>query len=95
MITNFLLGSIIVELLCMLVFAVKAWQQISTFLTWNNRYTGAEYEQAMTKPKVNRSATKPSTTVQQGRAIKPVDDLVDLADLDFETAANAVETMGE
>lgn len=95
MITNILLGFIIVILLGMGVFLFVAWRRISTFLTWNTRYMGVDYEQAVTKPKVNRPATKPSTTIQQGRAIKPVEDLVDLSDLDFETAATAVEAIGE
>ncbi len=71
--------------------AFIAWQKISVFLTWNTRYESLEYEQAIKKPKTYTHPEKASKTEQRGRSIKPVDDLVDLEDLDFETAVKAVE----
>jgi len=81
-------------LVVMIVGAYFAWQKISIFLTWNTRYDGADYERAVTSAKPGKPFANPIKTEQQGRSIKPVDDLVDLADLDFETGAAAVEEAG-
>lgn len=71
--------------------AFLAWQKVSVFLTWNTRYESVEYEQAVTSPKRHRPSAPPSKTEQQGRKIMPVDDLVDLADLDIDTAVKMAE----
>lgn len=82
---------IFIQLLVIMVGAFLAWQKIAIFLTWNTQYNSAEYQTAITTPKIKRVPVPPSQTEQRGRAIKPVDDLVDLADMDFETAVSAIE----
>lgn len=71
--------------------AFIAWQKISVFLTWNTRYESLEYEQAIRKPKARKMSEEPSITEQRGRSIKPVDDLVDLEEMDLDTAIKAME----
>lgn len=95
MILDIFLAFIVVLLIFISTFLVWTWQKVSIFLTWNTRYTGADYEQAVTTPKIKRSAEPPTRTKQQGRAIKPIDDLVDLSDLPFEDAYEAVAKEGE
>lgn len=75
--------------------AFLAWQKIEIFLTWNTRYDATNYETAITRPKRTKPATAPSITEQKGRQIKPVDDLIDLEDLDIETAMSVVERVGQ
>lgn len=77
------------------VLAFLAWQKISVFLTWNTRYTSNEYETAVTSTKPKLPFHPPAKTEQKGRAIKPVDDLVDLDEIPFEDAVTAIESMGE
>lgn len=72
-----------------------AWQRVSVFLTWNTRYQEADYEQTITRPKNLHPTLPAKKTVQKGRAITPVADLVDLGDVDFETAFEAVSAVGE
>jgi hypothetical protein len=93
--TTILLFFIFLLLVGICVGAYLAWQKVSVFLTWNTRYEGVEYEQAITTPKIKRPSAKPSKTEQRGRSITPVEDLVDLADLDFDTASKAIESLGE
>lgn len=90
MITNFLLGFIAGMLLLIFAFTVKAWQKISIFLTWNTRYTGADYEKAVTTAKITAPPVPPSKTEKKGRSITPVEDLVDISDLPFDTAYEAI-----
>lgn len=72
-----------------------AWQKMSLYLTWNTRNESLEYEREITTPKLRKVARPASKTEQRGRAIKQVDDLVDLKDLDFDTAVEAIESMGK
>ncbi len=72
-----------------------AWQKISVFLTWNTRYTSHEYEQAIKQPKNIKPTLDAIKTEKKGREVTPVPDLVDIADLDFETAFKAVAEVGE
>lgn len=91
MLTNLLLLGIFLLLAVGLVTAFLGWKRVSTYLTWNARYISADYEQAVTTRKPGKPAGEPSKTEQNGRAIKPVDDLVDLADMNFEDGIKAVE----
>lgn len=91
----FLLTLIVVDLTLLVIGLSLAWKKINIYLTWNTRYETVEYEQAITAPKFKRSAAPPSVTEQRGRSIKPVDDLVDLGDMDFETAVTAIEQAAE
>ncbi len=93
MITIFLILTFVL-LLTYGVLAFLAWRKISIYLTYNTRYESAEYEKAITATGVRKPAAPASKTQQRGRSIKPVDDLVDFADLDFETAAKAIEEAG-
>lgn len=88
-----LLTIIVVLLLVLAVSLFFAWKKISIYLTWNTRYSSTEYERAVTTRKTKPSDAQPSITEQKGRAVKPVDDLVDLADLDFETGTKAIEEL--
>lgn len=94
MITVFVI-LIFIELLILSFSAFLAWQKISLFLTWNTRHDSLEYEQAITRPKLKKTPKEPSRTVSRGRSISPVDDLVELSDLDFETAISAIEQAGQ
>jgi hypothetical protein len=94
MITLFLV-LIFLLLVGMYVSAYIAWQKVSLFLTWNTRYESVEYEQAITTPKIKRPAKEANKTEQRGRSITPVEDLVDLSDLDFERGAKAIEEIGQ
>lgn len=71
-----------------------AWQKISVFLTYNTRYSTNEYEQSMTRPKHLKPSLPPVRTVKDGRQITQVPDLIDLQDVEFETAFKAVEDIG-
>lgn len=95
---------IVIEVFIILIFVTLlifgflgflAWQKIALFLTWNTRYDSAEYEQSMITPKIRKPIIKASKTEQRGRSITPVEDLVELTELDFETAASAIEKAGE
>lgn len=90
MITIFLV-LIFLLLVVLMVGLFLAWQKVSVFLTWNTRYETSEYERAVKTPKTVRPAVPPSITKRKGRSIVPADDLVDLADLDFETGIKAIE----
>lgn len=90
-----LLLLIFLLLVAAFVFAYLGWMQVSTYLTWNTRYESSQYEQAITTTKSKHPESKPSVTEQRGRSVKAVDDLVDLGDLDFETAISAVEALGQ
>lgn len=92
----FLLTLILVCLVIILIGGFLLWGKVNLYLTWNTRYDSAEYEQAITTPKRRETPVKASKTEQRGRSIKPVDDdLVDLADLDFDTAITAIEQAGK
>lgn len=91
----FLLTLITVCLILLTVGLALIWRKIDVYLTWNTRYDAQAYEQAVTTPKIKRPTMPASKTEQRGRSIKPVDDLVDFGDLDFETAATAIESAGE
>jgi hypothetical protein len=88
---------IFLELVGLMVGGFLAWQKISIYLTWNISYEGREYEAAITAPKLRKPPAKASKTEQKGRTIQPVDDLVDLADLNFDNkdAISAIEEMGK
>lgn len=85
---------IFMQILALMIALSLAWRRISIYLTWNTRYQTADYEQAVVGAKPRKPAEKASKTEQRGRAIVPVDDLVDLADLDFETAYKAIDEAG-
>lgn len=94
MIAIIILLSFILGLLVVFgVGAFLAWQKISTFLTWNTRYTGAEYEAAVSRVKTHKPAGPPSITERKGRSIVPADELVDITDLPFDQASKAVEDL--
>lgn len=86
---------IFVELLILGFLGFLAWQKISLFLTWNTRHDSLEYERAITQPKFKHLPKEPSKTMQSGRSITPIDDLVELSDLDFETVVTAIEQVGQ
>jgi hypothetical protein len=71
------------------------WKKIDTYLTWNTRYDSVDYEQAVTTPKIKRPAAPASKTEQRGRSITPVPDLVDIEDMPFEQAYEALSKVGE
>lgn len=85
---------IILLLIGVTVMGLLMWQKLSTYLTWNTRYQTADYEKTIATPKMPKPFHKPTKTVERGRSIKPVDDLVDLGDLDIDTAMNAIEEAG-
>lgn len=91
----FLLTIITICLVLLTVALGMLWRKIDVYLTWNTRYDSVDYEQAVTTPKVKRTAQPASKTEQKGRSIKPISDLVDLSDLDFDTAVQAIESIGE
>lgn len=72
-----------------------AWKKIEVFLTWNTRFDSKEYEQAITTPKITKPYLPAQKTERRGRQIKQVDELVDIADVEFETAYKAVAEVGE
>lgn len=90
MITIFLV-LIFLLLVVLMVGLFLAWQKVSVFLTWNTRYENSEYETAITERKSIKPPAVASITTKKGRSIVPTDDLVDLADLDFETGIKAIE----
>lgn len=75
--------------------AFLAWQKISLFLTWNTRNDSLEYERTIIRPKIKLPTKEASKSKQHGRSITPVDDLVELSDLDFDTAVKAIEEVGQ
>lgn len=91
----FLLTIITICLALLTVALGMLWRKIDVYLTWNTRYNSVDYEQTITAPKSKKAPAKASKTEQRGRTIKPVDDLVELSDLDFETAVQAIESVGE
>ena len=93
--TIFLLTIIAICLVLLTTALGMLWRKIDVYLTWNTRYEQTEYETAVTKPKFRKPAAPASKTEQRGRSIKPVEDLVDFADLDFETHAKAIEEIGQ
>jgi hypothetical protein len=90
----FLLTIIAVELTGACVWAALQWHKIDAYLTWNTRYESLDYEREITTPKLKKPKAEPSITTKNGKTIVPTDDLVDLSDLDFETAVKAVEELG-
>lgn len=90
-----LLTLIFVTLLVFGFLAFLAWQKVSLFLTWNTRYEQADYERTITIPKLKRPTKEVSRSEQRGRSIKPVDDLVDLVELPFDTIVKAIEEAGQ
>lgn len=90
-----ILSLILAVLLIYGFLAFLVWQKVSLFLTWNTRNDSAEYEQAITKPKIKLPTRKPSKSEKRGRTITPVDDLVELTDLDFDVAVKAIEEAGQ
>lgn len=82
-------------LLAMAVGAYLAWNKISVYLTYNTRYSGAEYELAVTNRKTPKPNGQPSIAEQRGRQVKPVEELVDMADLDPLVGMEAVERLGQ
>lgn len=72
-----------------------AWQKVSTFLTWNTRYSGVEYEQAVRDMKTRKPSVPASRNAVKGRAVKPVEDLVDLGDMPFEQGFEAIAEIGQ
>lgn len=91
----FLLTIITVCLVLLTVALALLWRKIDIYLMWNTKYDSAEYRQEITTPKTKRKFMPASKTEQKGRSIKPVDDLVDLSDLDFDIAVQAIESIGE
>lgn len=91
----FLLTIIAICLVLLTVALGLLWRKIDVYLTWNTKYDSVDYQQAVTTPKFKRSTAPASKTEQKGRSIKPISDLVDLSDLDFDTAANAIEALGD
>jgi hypothetical protein len=89
----FLLTLILVCLLILVTGGALMWRKVNLYLVWNTRNESLDYEKAVTTPRFKRPE-KAIKTDQRGRSIKPVDDLVDLGDLDFETAAKAIEEAG-
>lgn len=87
----FLLTLIVVCQIILVIAGALMWKKVNYYLIWNTRNESLEYEKAIQTPKIRRPAGKPSKTEQKGRTVKPVDDLVDLQDLDFETAVKAIE----
>lgn len=71
--------------------AFLAWRKVSTFLTWNTRYQSAEYERAVTGMKARKPALPAQKLAQRGRSLTPADELVDLADMDWEQGYKALE----
>lgn len=67
------------------------WQKVSTYISWNTNYQTAEYQQSVTTPKKATLFSKPQKVEQKGRDLKNTDDLVDLADLDWEKGYKALE----
>jgi hypothetical protein len=91
----FFLALIFLLLVGFAVAAYFAWQKISIFLTWNTRYTSEEYQTAITTPKMTKPSMKASKTTRNGRELKQQEELVDLADLEFETGYKAIEELGK
>lgn len=91
----FLLTIITICLVLLTVALAMLWRKIDVYLTWNTRYDSADYEQKITAPKIKKQMVSASKTEQKGRSVKQVDDLVDLNDLDFDTAVQAIESIGE
>lgn len=90
----FLLTIIAVCLVLLVISLGLLWRKIDVYLTWNTKYEGAEYQTTVTTPKFKRPSLPARKTEQHGRSIKPMDDLVDLADMDIEDAMNIVEAAG-
>lgn len=95
MIVDILLSIILVIIIYTAVLFTLMWLKLKVYLVWNTRYEGAAYEEAITTPKVRKPSLPAKQVNVAGRAIKPVEDLVDLADLDFETGYKAVEALGD
>lgn len=91
----FLLTIIAICLVLLTVALGVLWRKIDVYLTWNTRYDAVDYERVVTAQKLKKTPASASRTEQRGRNIKPVDDLVDLGDLDFDTAVQAIESVGE
>lgn len=91
----FLLTIIAICLVLLTVALGVLWRKIDVYLTWNTRYDSIDYEKAVTTPKVKRTPQVASKTEQKGRSIKPISDLVDLSDLDFDIAVQAIESIGK
>jgi uncharacterized protein YneF (UPF0154 family) len=90
---------VILIFLLLVGFAVAgylAWRKIEAFLTWNTRYNSSAYEQAVAatgkfpKPKLD-----PVKTENRGRQVKHTDELVDLTELEFDKAFDAVAQIGQ
>lgn len=93
MITVIALFVILVFLLLvgMTVAMYLMWQKISTYISWNTNYQTAEYQRSVTTSKKPTLFSKPQKVEQKGRDLKNTDDLVDLADLDWEKGYKALE----
>lgn len=87
----FLLTLLVVCQLVLVGGMLLIWKKVNLYLIWNTRNESLEYEQAITQPKFRKAPVPASKTEQRGRSIKPVDDLVNLEDLDFDTAVKAIE----
>lgn len=90
-----LLSVIVFLLIASGICAYMMWQKVKTYLTWNTRYQTTEYEQAITTKKRHLPSLKAKKTEVRGREIKEMPELVDLADLDFETGYAALEELGK
>lgn len=94
MIIDILLTLVLITLIYIAILFRILWPDIRTYLIWNTRYQGVEYEGAVTRRKSTKPPGVASKTESKGRSIKPVDDLVDITELDFETGYKALEALG-
>lgn len=90
-----LLTLIFVFLLVLSAAGFLAWQKLSIFLTYNTMYDSAEYQKAVTTPKITHPYIPPSKTEQKGRHVTNVPDLVDITEVPFEDGYAAIVAAGE
>lgn len=91
----FLLTIIVIELTSIVVWLIFNAGKINTYLTWNTRYEQGDYERTVTTPKLKLPTREATKSKQKGRSVTPVEDLVELTDLDFNTVVKAIEEIGQ
>lgn len=75
-------------------FTVMLYNQITRLLTMTGEYQAEEYRKAVAIQKAKKPSLPPVKEQTRGHNIAKSDDLVDIADLDWEEGYKAVEEVG-
>ena len=92
---TFLLVLILLEQTIVVILLASLWSRISTYLNWTEYHETEDYINEITKPTNNKPSLKSTKQEKRGRDINKTDDLVDIADIDWEEGYKALEDIGK